>query len=57
MENRELKIKMETLGVIETAILSAHMKYFTGTTEVRYHVEGGESVLYNTVIRYFTDKS
>jgi hypothetical protein len=48
---------METLGVLETAILSAHMKFFKGTTEVRYHIEGEESVLYDTVIRYLTDKS
>ena len=56
MENTELKKKMETLGVLETAILSAHIEYFKGTTEVRYHIGGGESVLYDTVIRYLTDK-
>lgn len=57
MENTELKKKMETLGVLETTILSAHMKFFNGTTEVRYHIEGEESVLYDTIIRYLTDKS
>jgi len=56
MENTELKKHMETLGVLETAILSAHMKFFKGTKEVRHHIEGEESILYDTVIRYFTDK-
>ena len=57
MENTELKKKMKTLGVLETAILSAHIEYLKGTTEVRYHIEDGESDLYDTVIRYLTDKS
>ena len=57
MENRELKIKMETSGVLETAILSANLKFFKGTTEVHHNIVGEESVFYNTVIRYFTDKS
>jgi hypothetical protein len=57
MENTELKKKMETLGALEPAILSAHMKFFKGTTEVRHHIKGDESVLYDTVIRYLTGKS
>ena len=57
MENAELNKKMKTLGVLETAILSAHIEYFKGTTEVRYHIEGGKSVLYDTVIRYLTGNS
>ncbi|MEN6320117.1 MAG: hypothetical protein ABFD82_15345 [Syntrophaceae bacterium] len=57
MENTELNKKMETLGVLETAILSAHLKFFKGTTEVRYHIEGEEYVLYNTVIKYLTGNS
>ena len=57
MENIELNEKMETLGLLETAILSAHMKFFKGTTEVHHHIKGDESVLYDTVIRYFTEKS
>jgi len=57
MEKTELKKKMETLGVLETAILSAHMKFFKGSPEAHYHREGEESVLYNTVIRYLTGNS
>ena len=57
MENEELKKHMETLRVLETAILSAHMKFFNGTKEVRHHIEGEEFVLYDTVIRYFTGNS
>ena len=57
MENIELNAKMEKLGLLETAILSAHMKFFKGTTEARHHIKGEESVLYDTVFRYFTEKS
>jgi hypothetical protein len=57
MENIELNAKMEILGLLETAILSSNMKFFKGTTEVRHHIKGDESVLYDTVIRYFTEKS
>jgi hypothetical protein len=57
MENTELKKKVETLGALETAILSAHMKFFKGTTGVRHHIDSEESVLYDTVIRYLTGKS
>ena len=57
MEKTVLNKKMESLGVLETAILSAHMKYFKETAEVCYHIEDGKSVLYDTIIRYLTDKS
>jgi hypothetical protein len=57
MEKTELKKKMETLGVLEIEILSAHMKFFKGIPETHYHLEGEESVLYETVIRYLTGNS
>lgn len=57
MENTLRKKERENRGVLETAILSAHMKFFNGTPAVRHDIEGEESVLYKTVIRYFTNKS
>ncbi|MEN6319281.1 MAG: hypothetical protein ABFD82_11065 [Syntrophaceae bacterium] len=33
MENTELNEKIETLGFLETAILSVHLNYLKGTTE------------------------
>jgi hypothetical protein len=47
----------ETLGVLETAILSAHMKFFKGDSETYSLLKGDELVLYDTVIRYFTSNS
>ncbi|HYA13760.1 MAG TPA: hypothetical protein VEF33_05425 [Syntrophales bacterium] len=57
MEKTDVKNNPETLGVLETSILSAHMKYFKGNSETHYHPESEESVLYDTVIRYFTINS
>lgn len=47
----------ETLGVLETAILSAHMKFFKGDSETYSLLKGDDLVLYDTVIRYFTSNS
>ena len=47
----------ETLSVLETAILSAHMKFFKGNSETYSHPKGDDIVLYDTVIRYFTSNS
>jgi hypothetical protein len=57
MEKTELRKKAETLGALETSILSAHMKFFRINSETLYHLDGEESVLYDPVIRYFTDDS
>lgn len=57
MENADLKNKMEKLGSLETAILSAHLKFFKGIPDVRYRTEAEDSILYDTVIHYFTCKS
>ena len=57
MDQTELRKKAEALGVLETAILSAHIKYFKGNPEAHCHLEGEESVLYDTVIRYLTGNS
>jgi hypothetical protein len=47
----------ETLGVLETSILSAHMKFFKGNSETYSPLKGDDIVLYDTVIRYFTSNS
>ena len=57
MNKTELGIEVETLGVLEASILSAHMKFFKGDSETHYHPGGEESVLYDSIIRYFTGKS
>jgi hypothetical protein len=57
MNKTQLGIEVETLGVLETSILSAHMKFFKGDAETHYHLDGEESVLYDSVIMYFTSKS
>ena len=57
MDQTELRKKAEALGVLETSILSAHMKFFRVNSETHYHLDGEESVLYDSVIRYFTGKS
>jgi hypothetical protein len=57
MDKTELRKKTETLGALETLILSAHDKFFRVNLETHYHLDGEESVLYDPVIRYFTDDS
>ena len=57
MDKTELREKTENLGVLETSILSAHMKFFKGNSETYCHLKGDDFVLYDTVIRYFTDNS
>jgi len=57
MDKTELIKKTETLGVLETSILSAHMKYFKRNLETHSYLEREESVLYDTVVRYFTCNS
>jgi hypothetical protein len=55
----ETKIQKEagSLGVLEASILSAHLKFFRVKSETHYHLDDEESILYNSVIRYFRDKS
>jgi hypothetical protein len=57
MDKTDLIKKTETLGALETSILSANMKYFKGNSETHYYLESEESVLYDTVVRYFTGNS
>ncbi len=57
MDKTELIKKTETLGALETSILSAHMKYFQGNPGTHSYLESEESVLYDTVVRYFTCNS
>jgi hypothetical protein len=40
-------------GSLETSILAAHMKFFRGNSVMHYRLDDEESVLYDTVIRYF----
>jgi len=47
----------ERLGVLETSILSAHMKFFKGNSETYSDLKEDEFVLYDAVIRYFTSNS
>jgi hypothetical protein len=39
-------------GSLES-ILAAHMKFFRGNSVMHYRLDDEESVLYDTVIRYF----
>ncbi len=57
MNERDIQKKTESLGVLEASILSAHLKFFGIKSETHYHLDGEESILYNSVIRYFKDKS
>ncbi|MCX5856184.1 MAG: hypothetical protein NTZ24_16705 [Deltaproteobacteria bacterium] len=57
MDQTELRKKAEALGVLEASILSAHMKFFKVNSETYCHLKGDDFVLYDTVIRYFTDNS
>lgn len=57
MDKTEFRKKTEKLGALETSILSAHMKFFKGNSVAHCHLEGEESVLYDTVIRYLTGNS
>ena len=57
MDKTELIKKMETLGILESLILSAHIKYFKENSETHYYPESEDSVLYDTVVRYFTGNS
>jgi len=57
MDNTELRKKAETLGILESSILSAHMKFFKRNSEAHYHPEDEEFFLYESVINYFADNS
>jgi hypothetical protein len=56
MDKTDLENKMESSGDMETSILSAHMRYFKGNSETYHHLKDEESVLYDTVVRYFAGK-
>jgi hypothetical protein len=57
MDKTEFRKKTETLGALETSILSAHMKFFKGNSEAYCNLKRDDFVLYDTVIRYFTNNS
>jgi hypothetical protein len=53
MNTAEFRKETETLGALETSILYAHIKFFMGDSEVHDHLGAEESVLYDSVIKYF----
>lgn len=57
MDTTDLRINMESLGILEASILSAHIQFFKRNSGVNYHLTDEESALYETVIRYFTGNS
>jgi hypothetical protein len=57
MDKTELRNKANTLGVLESSILSAHMIYFKGNSESHYRLKDEESVIFETVMKYFEVKS
>jgi len=57
MDETELRKKTETLGSLETSIISANMKFFKRNSETDQRLEDEESVLLNAVVRYFAGNS
>lgn len=53
MNTAEFGRETETLGALETSILYAHIKFFMGDSETHDHLGAEESVLYDSVIKYF----
>jgi hypothetical protein len=53
MNTAEFRKETETLGALETSILYAHIKFFMGDSEAHDHLGVEESVLYDSVIKYF----
>jgi len=56
-DTREPDKKTAVHGVLETSILSAHMKFFKGHSQNIRHPETEESVLYDALIRYFANNA
>lgn len=53
MNATEFGKETEALGALETSILYAHIKFFMGDSDDHAHLDSEESVLYDSVIKYF----
>jgi hypothetical protein len=57
MERKEPGEKAETPAGLEASILSAHMEYFKGKSKAYCSLKKDDFAIYDTVIRYFKDRS